>query len=138
MKGIKGINNMGYFSDLNLEVREGSKMDTRSSFEDQMLYRYEDLKDRYLDMQSGAYSYAGDNLYCREDYLYSPIECFDTLYDVARAMEIVREELEKRGCAVSLDDKFEDERVNCERDPDQLTIFEMIFIPTEVYAAAVA
>ena len=50
MKGIKGINNMGYFSDLNLEVREGSKMDTRSSFEDQMLYRYEDLKDRYLDM----------------------------------------------------------------------------------------
>ena len=53
-------------------------------------------------------------------------------------MEIVREELEKRGCAVSLDDKFEDERVNCERDPDQLTIFEMIFIPTEVYAAAVA
>ena len=129
---------MGYFSDLDLDIREENARDLRMSFEDQMLCRYEDLKNRYIDMQSGEYSYVGDDLFSREDYLYAPIERFETLYDVAKAMEFVREELEIRGCELSFDDEPKRELGMSERDPDQITVFEIIYMPTEAYAAAVA
>ena len=64
-------------------------------FEEQLLWRYEDLKERYSRLLRANAPVHGDDYFSKNDYRYSPIDCFNTLSDVYRAMEIVKEDLEE-------------------------------------------
>ena len=73
-----------------------------------------------------------------DHYRYAPIECFNTLSDVYRAMEIAKEDLEEK-CDMIIDD--EGNVVECaeeENDPNQLSLFEVVLLPTWFQTAVAA
>ena len=119
---------MGYFSDLDLNER-GMREESRCpSQKDMLLCRYNDLCERYEELLSCDAPTFGDEYFGKSDYLYAPIECFNTLRDVRCAMDIAAEELEARfkffvGKASA--ERIEDPE---EEDPNQIT-FELVFLP---------
>ena len=95
-----------------------------------MLWRYEDLKERYSLLSREGAPINEDDYFSKNDYRYAPIECFNTLSDVYRAMEIAKEDLEEK-CDMIIDD--EGNVVECaeeEDDPNQLSLFEVVLLPT--------
>ena len=121
---------MGYFSELDLTNRENYTDRSYHGFEEQLLWRYEDLKERYSLLSRECAPMHGDDYFSKNDYRYAPIECFNTLSDVYRAMEIAKEDLEER-CDMIIDD--ESNVVECaeeEDDPNQLSLFEVVLLPT--------
>ena len=121
---------MGYFSELDLINRENYTDRSYHGFEEQLLWRYEDLKERYLLLSREGAPMHGDDYFSKNDYRYAPIECFNTLSDVYRAMEIAKEDLEEK-CDMIIDD--EGNVVECaeeEDDPNQLSLFEVVLLPT--------
>ena len=121
---------MGYFSELDLINRENYIDRSYHGFEEQLLWRYEDLKERYSLLSRECAPMHGDDYFSKNDYRYAPIECFNTLSDVYRAMEIAKEDLEER-CDMIIDD--ESNVVECaeeEDDPNQLSLFEVVLLPT--------
>ena len=127
---------MGYFSELDLEMREMREYAGYASFEDQLCARYEDLKDRYLKMRYSDAPLVGENRYSRDDYRYAPVETFRTLSDVYSAMEVVKEDLERK-CGIAVgDDELYKSGVT-ERDPDQISMFEVVLLPS-FFGATVA
>ena len=87
---------MGYFSELDLTNRENYIDRSYHGFDEQLLWRYEDLKERYSRFLREGAPINGDDYFSKNDYRYSPINCFNTLSDVYRAMEIVKTTLAKR------------------------------------------
>ena len=121
---------MGYFSELDLINRENYTDRSYHGFEEQLLWRYEDLKERYSLLSRECAPMHGDDYFSKNDYRYAPIECFNTLSDVYRAMEIAKEDLEEK-CDMIIDD--EGNVVECaeeEDDPNQLSLFEVVLLPT--------
>ena len=121
---------MGYFSELDLINRENYTDRSYHGFEEQLLWRYEDLKERYSLLSRDGAPMHGDNYFSKNDYRYAPIECFNTLSDVYRAMEIAKEDLKEK-CDMIIDD--EGNVVECaeeEDDPNQLSLFEVVLLPT--------
>ena len=121
---------MGYFSELDLTNRENYIDRSYHGFEEQLLWRYEDLKERYSLLSREGAPINGDDYFSTNDYKYAPIECFNTLSDVYRAMEIAKEDLEKK-CNMIIDD--DGNVVECaeeENDPNQLSLFEVVLLPT--------
>ena len=129
---------MGYFSELDLISRENYTDRSYHGFEEQLLWRYEDLKERYsLLSREGAPS-TGDDYFSKNDYRYAPIECFNTLSDVCRAMEIAKEDLKEK-CDMIIDD--DGNIVECteeEDDPNQLSLFEVVLLPAWFQTAVAA
>ncbi len=82
---------MGYFSELDLKRQEEYKEQSYPSFEEQLLWRCEALKNRYRKMVMTDAPFSGEDRFSREDYLYAPIKYFETITDVFRAMEIAEE-----------------------------------------------
>ena len=121
---------MGYCSALDLKNKENYIDRSYHGFEEGLRWRYEDLKERYsLLSQSGAAIY-GDDCFSKREYLYASAECFNTLSDVHRAIEITRTELEEK-CDMIIDD--DGNVVECteeENDPKQLSLFEVVLLPT--------
>ena len=113
---------MGYFSELDLTNRENYTDRSYHGFEEQLLWRYEDLKERYsLLSRVGA-----------------PIECFNTLSDVYRAMEIAKEDLEEK-CDIIIDDDGNAVEYTGEKDdPNQISLFEVVLLPTWFRTAVAA
>ena len=129
---------MGYFSELDLINRENYTDHSYHGFEEQLLWRYEDLKERYSLLSREGAPMHGDDYFSKNDYRYAPIECFNTLSDVYRAMEIAKEDLEEK-CDMIIDD--EGNVVECaeeEDDPNQLSLFEVILLPTWFQTAVAA
>ena len=121
---------MEYFSELDLINRENYTDRSYHGFEEQLLWRYEDLKERYSLLSREGAPMHGDDYFSKDDYRYAPIECFNTLSDVYRAMEIAKEDLEEK-CDMIIDD--EGNVVECaeeEDDPNQLSLFEVVLLPT--------
>ena len=129
---------MGYFSELDLINRENYTDRSYHGFEEQLLWRYEDLKERYLLLSREGAPMHGDDYFSKNDYRYAPIECFNTLSDVYRAMEIAKEDLEEK-CDIIIDD--DGNVVECaeeEDDPNQLSLFEVVLLPTWFQTAVAA
>ena len=129
---------MGYFSEFDLINRENYIDRSYHGFEEQLLWRYEDLKERYSRLLRVSAPVHGDDYFSKNDYRYSPIDCFNTLSDVYRAMEIVKEDLEVK-CDVIIDD--DGNVVECteeEDDPNQISLFEVVLLPTWFQTAVAA
>ena len=129
---------MGYFSELNLTNRENYIDRSYHSFEEQLLWRYEDLKERYSLLSSNGAPMHGDDYFSKNDCKYAPLECFNTLSDVYRAMEIAKEDLEEK-CDIIIDD--DGNVVECteeEDDPNQISLFEVVLLPTWFRTAVAA
>ena len=95
-----------------------------------MLWRYEDLKERYSLLSREGAPINGDDYFSKNDYRYAPLECFNTLSDVYRAMEIAKKDLKEK-CDIIIDD--DGNIVECteeENDPKQLSLFEVVLLPT--------
>ena len=129
---------MGYFSELDLTNRENYIDHGYHGFEEQLLWRYEDLKERYSLLSREGAPINGDDYFSKNDYRYAPIECFNTLSDVCRAMEIAKEDLEEK-CDMIIDD--DGNVVECteeEDDPNQISLFEVVLLPTWFQTAVAA
>ena len=129
---------MGYFSELDLISRENYTDRSYHGFEEQLLWRYEDLKERYSLLSREGAPINGDDYFSKNDYRYAPIECFNTLSDVCRAMEIAKEDLEEK-CDMIIDD--DGNVVECteeEDDPNQISLFEVVLLPTWFQTAVAA
>ena len=129
---------MGYFSELDIINRENYTDRSYHGFEEQLLWRYEDLKERYSLLSRDGAPINGDDYFTKNDYRYAPLECFNTLSDVYYAMEIAKEDLEEK-CDIIIDD--DGNVVECaeeEDDPNQLSLFEVVLLPTWFQTAVAA
>ena len=129
---------MEYFSELDLINRENYTDRSYHGFEEQLLWRYEDLKERYSLLSREGAPINGDDYFSKNDYRYTPIECFNTLSDVYRAMEIAKKDLEAK-CDMIIDD--DGNVVECteeEDDPNQISLFEVVLLPTWFQTAVAA
>ena len=128
---------MGYFSELDLIAKEEYADRSYHGFEEQLLWRYEDLKNRYQALLNSGAPTSGDDYFSKDDYRYVPSECFATLADVDRAMEIAKEELEDK-CDIIVREDGNIESKDEEEDPNQLTMFEIVLLPTWFQTAVAA
>ena len=129
---------MGYFSELDITRKEEYVDRSYHGFEEQLLWRYEALRDRYSELLELEAPCVGDDHFSDDDYRYAPIEYFRTIEDVYRAMEIAKEDLETK-CNIILRDEERLEGAEDEdEDPDQMTVFEIVLLPTWFQTAAAA
>ena len=129
---------MGYFSEFDLINRENYIDRSYHGFEEQLLWRYEDLKERYSRLLRANAPVHGDDYFSKNDYRYSPINCFNTLSDVYRAMEIVKEDLEEK-CDIVIDDEVNPkEAIDEDKDENQISLFEVVLLPSWLQTAVAA
>lgn len=129
---------MGYFSKLDIAKKEENIDHSYHGFEEQLLWRYEDLKERYLALLDADAPCVGDDYFSADDYRYAPVACFGTIEDVYRAMEIAKEDLRDKCNIVVREDGSIENAEDDEEDPDQLTMFEIVLLPTWFQTAAAA
>jgi hypothetical protein len=129
---------MGYFSEFDLINRENYIDQSYHGFEEQLLCRYEDLKERYLCLSRANAPARGADYFSKNDYRYSPIDCFNTLSDVYRAMEIAKEELEEK-CGILIDDEVNSNKaIDEEKEENQISLFEVVLLPSRLQTAIAA
>jgi hypothetical protein len=129
---------VGYFSGLDLIAKEEYSDQSYHGFEEQLLWRYEDLKDRYQALLNIDAPTSGDDYFSKDDYRYAPIEYFTTLADVYRAMEIAKEDLEEKCDIIVREDGSIAKKDDDEEDPNQITVFEIVLLPTWFQTAVAA
>ena len=129
---------MGYFSELDLTRKTEYGDRSYHGFEDQLLWRYEDLKDRYLELLDMDAPASGDDCFTTDDYRYAPIHCFKTIRDVWRAMEIAKEDLAAKCNIIVHEDGSVENKNDDEEDPDQITMIEIVLLPTWFQTAVAA
>ena len=126
---------MGYFSELDITKKTEYIDRSYHGFEEQLLWRYEDLRDRYFTLLDSDAPCVGDDYFSMDDYRDAPIECFKTIADVYRAMEIAKEDLWNKCDMVVRDDGSIEKMEDDEEDPNQLNVFEIILLPTWLQTA---
>ena len=126
---------MGYFSEQNFEEKAEYAELSYHGFEEQLLWRYESLKDRYRELAEGDAPYTGDELFTTKDYRYDPIEYFRTLEDVSNALAVVKEDL-KRRCDIVVSEE-EDEGEEGDEETDDL-LMAVVLLPSWFQTAAAA
>ena len=129
---------MGYFSELDLTRKTEYVDRSYHGFEAQLLCQYEDLKNRYQALLNSDAPTSGDDYFSKDDYRYVPIEYFVTLADVYRAMEIAKEELEDKCDIIMREDGSIAKKDDDEEDPNQITMFEVVLLPTWLQTAVAA
>ena len=121
---------MGYFSEKQIETQEKYLDRSYHGFEDQLLWRYEDLKDRYLELLDIDAPASGDDYFTTDDYRYAPNHYFKTIRDVWRAMGIAKEDLKiKCGITVREDDYDNFEEEEEASYTDQITVLDIVLLP---------
>ena len=129
---------MGYFPEFDLINRENNIDRSYHGFKEQLLWRYEDLKERYSCLLRVNAPVHGDDYFSKNDYRYSPIDCFNTLSDVYRAMEIVKDDLEEK-CGIVIDDEANlKEAIDEEKDENKISLFEVVLLPSWLQTAVAA
>ena len=121
---------MGYFSENQIKLQDKYSDRSYHSFEDQLLWRYEDLKDRYLELLDMDAPISGDDYFTTDDYRYAPIHYFKTIRDVWCAMEIAKEALAEKCDIIVHEDGSIENKNDDEEDPNQITMFEIVLLPT--------
>ena len=129
---------MGYFSELDVTRKEEYVDRSYHGFEEQLLWRYEDLRDRYFTLLDSDAPCVGDDYFSADDYRYAPVEYFKTLEDVYRAMEIAREDLETKCDITVREDGSIAKKDDDEEDPNQIAMFEIVLLPTWFQTAVAA
>ena len=129
---------MGYFSEKQIELQDKYSDQSYHGFEDQLLWRYEDLKDRYLELLDMDAPISGDDYFTTDDYRYASIHCFKTIRDVWRAMEIAKEDLAEKCNIIVHEDGSIENKNDDEEDPNQITMFEIVLLPTWFQTAVAA
>ena len=129
---------MGYFSELDLIAKEESTDRSYHGFEEQLLWRYEDLKGRYMELLDMDAPVSGDDYFTTDDYRYAPIHYFETIRDVWRAMEIAKEDLATKCDIIVCEDGTIENKDNEEEDPNQITVYEIVLLPTWFQTAVAA
>ena len=129
---------MGYFSENQIESQSKYLDRSYHGFEDQLLWRYEDLKDRYLELLDIDAPASSDDYFTTDEYRYAPIHYFKTIRDVWRAMEIVKEDLATKCDFIVCEDGIIENKDNEEEDPNQITAFEIVLLPTWLQIAVAA
>ena len=128
---------MGYFSEKQIESQDKYLDRSYHGFEEQLLWRYEDLKDRYLELLDMDAPISGDDYFTTDDYRYAPIHYFETIRDVWRAMELAKEDLAGK-CDIIVHEDGSIENKDDEEDANQITTFEIVLLPTWFQTAAAA
>ena len=126
---------MGYFS--NLCQNEYNDLSYHGA-EEQLLWRYEDLKQRYLELSDMDSPHAEDVHFTADDYRYAPIQYFRTPWDIHRAMEIARDDLETRYNIIVNEDGGTKQAEDDIPDPNQITMLEIIWVPLPFQASLAA
>ena len=129
---------MGYFSENQIELQDKYSDQSYHGFEDQLLWRYEDLKDRCLELLDMDAPISGDDYFSTDDYRYAPIHRFKTIRDVWRAMEIAKEDLAAKCNIVVREDGSIENKNEDEEDTNRITVFEIVLLPTWFQTAAAA
>ena len=129
---------MGYFSELDLVRKEEYVDRSYHGFEEQLLWRYEDLLQKCKEFSKSNIPITGDDYFSKDDYRYTPIEYFTTLRDVWRALEVAKEDLESKCGIVVRDDGSIENAGDDAEDPDQINIFEIVLLPTWFQTAVAA
>ena len=129
---------MGYFSNLDLRNKETDIDSSYHGFEEQLLWRYEDLKERYSRFLREGAPINGDDYFSKNDYRYSPIDCFNTLSDVYRAMEIAKEDLKEKCGIIIADEVNAKEALDEEKAENQISLFEVVLLPSWFQTAVAA
>ena len=129
---------MGYFPKLAIGKECEHKDRSYPGFEQQLLWRYEDLCERYFELLDIDAPCFGEARFSVNDYRYCPINAFTSVQDVYRAMEIAKDDLEEK-CGITVDLPTE-ERLNEEeeRDDDQVTLLEIVLLPSWFQTAMAA
>lgn len=127
---------MGYFSEIDVGERARLADSHYHGFEEQLLWRYESLKDRYRELAEGGAPYTGDDLFTAKEYRYDPIEYFKTLKDVFNAMTVAKEDL-KRKCGIVLPEELEDEEEDGDGEDGDL-LMAIVLLPSWFQTAAAA
>ena len=129
---------MGYLSGQHLNLQASLMDHSYHGFEDQLLWRYEDLRDRYLELLDMEAPASGDDYLGDDDCRYAPVQSFRTLRDVYRAMMIAKDDLVIK-CGIVIDEDWGFER-NDEKEPDpaQVTVYEIVLLPTWFQTAMAA
>ena len=128
---------MGYFSE-KMELQGKDSDQSYHGFEEQLRWRYEDLRDRRRELLDVDAPVCGDDYFTTDDYRYAPIQCFKTIRDVWRAMEIAKEDLAKKCDIIVREDGAIENKDNEEEDPNQITVFEIVLLPTWFQTAVAA
>ena len=119
---------MGYFSEQSIMEEEKIEDRSYSSFISQLLWRLDDLKNRYAELvELNAHCY-GEDRYTDDDYRYAPANCFKTLFDVAFAIEIVKTYLNCE-CGIII----EEQNDNFENKNDSVIEIEQLNLFDEYY-----
>ena len=129
---------MGYFSENQIELQDKYSDQSYHGFEEQLLWRYEDLKEKYVELLDMDAPISGDDYFTTDDYRYAPVQCFKTICDVWRAMEIAKEDLEEKCDIIVREDGSIAKKDDDEEDPNQITIFEIVLLPTWFQTAVAA
>ena len=118
---------MGYFSKLDLQMKEEYIDKSYYSFDDQLLQRYKDLKERYSELLNSNAPYVGENYYSYNDYHYAPVNSFKTIAEVCRALEVTAENLKKK-CDITVYPYSYEEQNNIISENEDIQL-EITFIP---------
>lgn len=111
--------NMGYFSRLFSE----DFVDRSYPLADiQIAWRYEELTERYQTLLDEGAPWHGEDAFGYDDYRYAPVECFVTLSDVSRAIEIAKVVLDN---GIELIEASDEERDTL----DQIPLFDIVCFP---------
>ena len=129
---------MGYFSENQIELQDKYSDQSYHGFEEQLRWRYEDLKDRYQALLNMDAPTCGDDYFSKDDYRYAPIEYFTTLADVYHTMEIAKEDLEEKCNIIVREDGSIAKKDDDEEDHNQITMFEIVLLPTWFQTAVAA
>ena len=129
---------MGYFSENQIELQDKYSDQSYHGFEEQLRWRYEDLRDRHRELLDVDAPVCGDNYFSKDDYRYTPVDYFTTLSDVYRAMEIAREDLETKCDITVREDGSIAKKDDDEEDPNQIAMFEIVLLPTWFQTAVAA
>ena len=129
---------MGYFSENQIELQDKHSGQSYHGFEDQLLWRYEDLKDRYWELLDIDAPASSDNYFTTDDYRYALIHYFKTIRDVWRAMEIAKEDLAAKCNIIVHEDGTIENKDNEEEDSNQITVFEIVLLPIWFQTAVAA
>ncbi|MBQ5390196.1 MAG: hypothetical protein IIU58_04735 [Clostridia bacterium] len=129
---------MGYFSENQIELQDEYSDQSYHGFEEQLRWRYENLRDRHRELLDVDAPACGDDYFSKDDYRYAPIEYFTTLADVYHAMGIAKEDLEEKCDIIVREDGSIAKKDDDEEDPNQNTMFEIVLLPTWFQTAVAA
>ena len=128
---------MGYFSDLNLKIKDDCTDLSYFGLSDQLLWRYNELNERYHELLDANTPYYTDEYFSTDDYRYASVKYFTSANDVYKAMKIAKQDLASK-YGITVNDEETNDTYCDERDPNQIAIVEFILLAPWLHPLAAA